>query len=290
MQYFHMVRTADFVPHVPAMTTVPISFRLREHHCINPQHPALCGGVGGEFIDDGIMNAWFPNGATLHESTDDVIVHDRSQDLKSKYETFTEGKPNSHNEDTCTQCRQSREADAEQLAERAREHQRRSSSPPRSPDDSSEGSPSEGAPPERKEPMSELHQAQLSQDVQMPFSSAADIAEARSVAQAALGSSVDVDELLDAEMLSASSESAGRSGVYEEFVTHECNGIQDIIITGEVSPSTLPLILAAETLPRLYQNIASRGTGTSSTAVFVTGTASLPLYARPPFRPKSTSV
>lgn len=229
------------MPHVPAMTTLPISFRLREHHCINPHYPALSGGGASEFIDDGIMNAWFPDGAEIIESADAVVVHDRIQDLKSEYETFTEGKPNSHHEDTCTQCRQSREADAEQVAQRAREHQRRSSDPQRDSDDSPHpnNSPLDGAPPGQKQPVSEVRQVQMPQDVHVPYSSTTDIDEARSVAQAALGSSVDVDELLDAEMRSGSPpESAGRAA-YEEYVIHECNGIQDIIITGEVSTTPL---------------------------------------------------
>jgi hypothetical protein len=89
----------------------------------------------------------------------------------------------------------------------------------------------------------------------------------------------DVDEMLDEEMGDAE-EMEDDVSEWDEYVENTCNGIQDIIITGEVSHSYHNYI---ETrlifLHRLFTVMAKLGSTIASTAVFVDGMDSSPLFA-----------
>ena len=101
--------------------------RLQEHHCISPQRTVPPGGTDDDPLDDGVRNAWFPT-VDLFQSgvrpifiaSPDLISHLHLQDRvtisyrdgdeaeRTVYETFKEGTPNSHNEDTCGTCQHRR--------------------------------------------------------------------------------------------------------------------------------------------------------------------------------------
>jgi hypothetical protein len=85
----------------PTVTTVPLFMRLREHHCINPHSPVITGGQRDGF-DDGLANAWLPPNR-IFESEGKVVVTD-PEARQSVYETYVEGKPNSHDEEVCEAC------------------------------------------------------------------------------------------------------------------------------------------------------------------------------------------
>ncbi|KAI9444668.1 hypothetical protein H4582DRAFT_1910428 [Lactarius indigo] len=94
----------------PFVSTWPFFMRLKEHHCINPQEPVPPGGTYDDLLDDGVRNAWFPT-VDLFQSGGRVTVsyQDDGEAQRSEYETYTEGLPNSHNEDTCITCQYRRE-------------------------------------------------------------------------------------------------------------------------------------------------------------------------------------
>jgi hypothetical protein len=91
----------DFGEQWPFATTAPVYMNLAEFHCVSPQHPALVGGADDGF-DDGVRNAWFPEGATFHESSRGAEVRTCGHDFK--YERFVPGQKNSHDPQTCTLC------------------------------------------------------------------------------------------------------------------------------------------------------------------------------------------
>ena len=119
--------------------------RLREHHCISPAIPALAGHNPNDAIDDGIRNGWFPS-VEIRESgvrclhaytqlsvcTDKVstlqgkvTIQDRSEGVTSEYETFVEGRPNSHNEEKCHICVNNAALREEELQQRVQANRAR---------------------------------------------------------------------------------------------------------------------------------------------------------------------
>lgn len=184
--------------HKPMMTTLPISFRLREHHCISPNEPVAHGGQRQRpMLDDGIANAWFPVDSDFVESGNMVKVIPQNR-RRYKYETYKEGTANSHDESRCTACLARLEIEREELIERMRF---------------------------------------LNSDP-LDFSSGPqEVAEARAVAQEAMGDDVSVDDVLSVEMERAEAEASvesSSSNSNSNVQAPPCNGIRDIIITGEV--------------------------------------------------------
>ncbi|OAX41019.1 hypothetical protein K503DRAFT_736495 [Rhizopogon vinicolor AM-OR11-026] len=85
------------------LNAAPIFMRLREYHCIDPQVPVPTGGTNDGF-DDGIANAWMPNGVQIREERHAgklVLNHHGSA---YTYEAYHPGKVNSHDEATCEGC------------------------------------------------------------------------------------------------------------------------------------------------------------------------------------------
>ncbi|KAI0789567.1 hypothetical protein C8Q75DRAFT_807191 [Abortiporus biennis] len=127
-QYFALITSKVFPDTFsttnPMLITVPIYMRLREHHCINPEYPTVTGGAHDGF-DDGIRNGWFPD-IKISEGNGYVRIEDQDNNYVSKYETYVEGRPNSHSEDTCTQCRERKEEEEAELRERVDANKRMS--------------------------------------------------------------------------------------------------------------------------------------------------------------------
>ncbi|KAI0937449.1 hypothetical protein AcV5_005355 [Taiwanofungus camphoratus] len=246
-QYFGLVTSTNFPTNFsdqnPRLATVPVYMRLREHHCINPQLPVLSGSEPDEF-DDGIRNAWFPT-IQYREANGVVRIEDQTNNEVTHYETYVEGRANSHSEETCTQCRHRRLEEEEELQERVRENARAASA-----EAEGESTPamtrhrlsalcSPGPSPSRvhaeASPNAAVSEAALD----------AEQARARMDVDAALGPSMDVDELLDSVMGETSSEGSDdlerlresdEEEEEEEYIVHTCNGIVDIIVTGETLP------------------------------------------------------
>ncbi|KAH9950972.1 hypothetical protein B0H21DRAFT_776357 [Amylocystis lapponica] len=183
-QYFALVTSTKFPTSFseqnPRLTTVPVYMRLREHHCINPEMPTLPGGSRDGF-DDGVRNAWFPS-ISMRETGGFVRIEDEANNVVSQYETYVEGRPNSHDEETCLACQQQRLDDEEDSVDDAL-----------GPDTNVD---------------------ELIDNIMGPSDQSDD----------------DDDEEDDDGMSDDCSESV------VEYMMHTCNGIQDIIVTGETLP------------------------------------------------------
>ena len=188
----------------------PVYLQLREHHCISPTEPVPCGGNPDD-NDDGINNAWLPPTIEVHEGDDFVRLRDAQHPSQPPivYETFVEGKKNSHNPDTCTLCvRKQRAADL-LLAEKVQRNKdkafREATSAHRATGPPETGSSDGGG---------TVH------DVRMAMN-------------AALGDGQDVDVLVN-EIMSeeASGDDSDDDAEIKANVT--CSGIKDILITGQV--------------------------------------------------------
>ncbi|PCH34350.1 hypothetical protein WOLCODRAFT_62488 [Wolfiporia cocos MD-104 SS10] len=197
-QYFALVTAtefpADFSLENPRMATSPLYMLLREHHCVSPAAPVPHGGSGAEFeFDDGVCNAWFPQ-VEVRERDGRVRIEDRRAGRTHEYETYAEGRANSHDAATCRVCIADRAEEAEIDARMAAEARDR------------------------------------------------ELVLARRAADAALGRSA--DEVLDVVMGDAAGgEDAeddeyvdGAGGAEEEYIVNTCNGVTDIIVTGETLP------------------------------------------------------
>ncbi|EMD32612.1 hypothetical protein CERSUDRAFT_99341 [Gelatoporia subvermispora B] len=94
----------EFATHAPTLLEYPLYMLFREHHAVSPRIPVPPGGRPEEY-DDGLCNAWFPAGLDLRERAGRIQARDAATGFVTEYETFEEGRPNSHNEDTCDVCR-----------------------------------------------------------------------------------------------------------------------------------------------------------------------------------------
>ena len=103
----------------------PVYLQLREHHCVSPTEPAPCGGNPID-NDDGINNAWLPPTIEVQEGNGIVRLRD-TQHLSQSivYETFVEGKKNSHHPDTCKVCVQKQRTADLLLAEKVRQSKKK---------------------------------------------------------------------------------------------------------------------------------------------------------------------
>ncbi|CCM02618.1 uncharacterized protein FIBRA_04721 [Fibroporia radiculosa] len=106
-QYCALISSQDMPAtlsaHDPALYVLPVYMTLREHHCIMPQLPVRTGGAYTEEDDDGINNGWFPE-IQVRETAGRVHVRDTALREDSQYETYAEGRENSHDPETCTAC------------------------------------------------------------------------------------------------------------------------------------------------------------------------------------------
>ncbi|KAH9830428.1 uncharacterized protein C8Q71DRAFT_886156 [Rhodofomes roseus] len=254
-QYEELVRSTEFPQTFsimnPRLMTSPLYMRLREHHCINPMRPAepALPQFEGD-IDEGICNAWFSK-VSISEHGGRVRVEDERRRQVHIYETYVHGRPNSHDETTCTQCIQRREDEEAELAARVRLNARAASGEPLEDDqhhahhhhhhhhhhahdhDHDHDHPHEHAHVHADDPS----------DVDMDADP--ELAQTREGAQEALGR--DPDTVLDEVMADASVDDEDdysedeytddeSEDELEEYIHNTCNGVCDIIITGETLP------------------------------------------------------
>lgn len=236
LDYFNMIRSLRFMKQVPRMVTHPVSFRLREHHCINPNEPIVHGGEPDRpMLDDGVANGWFPEFTKFDERDERVCASippgvrpSVPRGTRHHYETFREGRLMPHDERRCTTCIARRELESEELSQR----------------------------------MAYLDTEPLD------MGSGAEIAAARGAIEEALGAGVSVDAMLADELLPRADEA---------MPLPPCNGIRDIILTGEVMRLCLLvarcLLIAVSACSRC-RSTARRGTCSGSTAACGAGTGS----------------
>lgn len=190
----------------------PVYLQLREHHCISPTEPAPCGGNPND-NDDGINNAWLPPTIEVREGDGIVRLRDSQHpsQLSTIYETFVEGKKNSHHPDTCKVCVQKQRTADLLLAEKVRRSRKKVLRDPsaRRTAGTTEASSSDGG--------------NIVRDV-------------RAAMNAVLGDGQDVDELVNEVMSEEepSSDDDDSDDGAELKMDATCNGIKDILITGQV--------------------------------------------------------
>ncbi|KZT07539.1 uncharacterized protein LAESUDRAFT_651186 [Laetiporus sulphureus 93-53] len=201
-QYFALVNSArlpaSFSSQNPLVVGYPMYANLREHHCIMPEMPIMPGGSEDE-NDDGISNAWFPH-CRIREAGGFVTITDEEHGFVSRYETFVEGRDNSHNPETCTACIRERELDEVEERERIEEIMAAAASNAEYPDDDT------------------------------------NLVRVRKQVDAALGPNTDADELIDTVMSEVTSDDASSLAESDGCIENTCSGITDIAITGETLP------------------------------------------------------
>lgn len=261
-QYMALVTSTSlpntFSSQDPRLYTSTLWMNLREHHCINPEHPVRAGGTHIEY-DDGVGNAYFP-AVTFREVAGRVRVEDEALNRISRYETWVEGRPNSHSPETCTQCRHSKETQEGELRQRVRAITAAAEI-----DSEREGGldieEDKRTTTQRPQPTAGFAaQSQRSSPGPSGVRTSAEnvqLTHAWAAATAALGRDVDVfleDMMLEDDEDSDEEDESGGSGddeseqkqqheyaesvdggeEGEEVIVNTCNGVCDIIVTGEV--------------------------------------------------------
>ncbi|KAF8481802.1 hypothetical protein DFH94DRAFT_408329 [Russula ochroleuca] len=96
----------------PSIYTWPLFMRLKEHHCISPQEPVPAGGPEDDALDDGLRNAWFPSVNLVTKQGRAILTYlHGGETQRTVHETFEQGQPNSHDENTCITCQARRESE-----------------------------------------------------------------------------------------------------------------------------------------------------------------------------------
>ncbi|TBU21907.1 hypothetical protein BD311DRAFT_869690 [Dichomitus squalens] len=230
--YHVAMNSATFIPRLehPAVkaSVVPLFFRLREHHCVSPAVPLPHTEVrDNDPLDEGVMNAYFPRGfpdaylglpGSFSDIRRDGVLRLRQRGTTQEYvyETYVEGRANSHDEATCEMCRD--EAEGKRAARMAEVGEQRESSVP--PSEGSVGDVSDSD----YESEAEDHVDRVRRDV-----------------QSALGDHVDLEELIDdvSRQGDCSDDSASFCDTASDGGTeiiNTCSGVLDIIVTGETLP------------------------------------------------------
>ncbi|EED79734.1 predicted protein [Postia placenta Mad-698-R] len=103
-EYSALTRSTDYPGDIPDehVQKWPVYFNLREHHCIMPKTPMPTGGDAAE-NDEGIYTAWFPSNVSWTEREERagrfIELRENTNELRKwEYETYAEGRPNSHDE------------------------------------------------------------------------------------------------------------------------------------------------------------------------------------------------
>ncbi|KAI0326393.1 hypothetical protein GY45DRAFT_1374008 [Cubamyces sp. BRFM 1775] len=198
-EYEHAIRASEFdevlsTPETPHINEHPLFFTLREHYCISPATPLPFTAAKPDPLDEGIMNAYLPHGfpqayAMTQRDGKLVMRHGKESWV---YETYVEGKENSHNEDTCRMCAEVRWRDEQERLE-------------------------DGVSLEDEE-MTDDNSGD-SEDMELSPQ------QARELARDTIG--MDVDEFIDHVEREVDNDSTTANEV-----TRVCTGISDIIITG----------------------------------------------------------
>ncbi|KAL7285040.1 hypothetical protein ACG7TL_000131 [Trametes sanguinea] len=213
----------------PLVAEQPVYVRFSEHHCIEPENPVPTGR-DADGLGDNVQNAYFPRNFQYLQTGNTLRIElPRSHTTaRYRYETYVEGRPNSHNPATCRVCVYNREEEERQLRARIDEFRRASRGEPEADGDTASGDDeAEGA----------MHDSSRRQRRGSTSSAGSNVSyyygdEANPVHlhQLRLERDQEAEALIDELM------SEGVPDDYEEYIQNDCNGIQDIIITGEVLP------------------------------------------------------
>ena len=230
----------------PSLAEFPVYVRFREHHCISPETPVPTGGTHHGF-DDGLLNAYLPRSFEYGHVGNALRINYPGCRAASRYEDYVEGKPNSHNPTTCTACIARLEQEEFEWRERMA-HSYGSEMDNDVADESAVGDSEEfeARPVPRARRGSES--SQNSRDSYW-YGSEHDAEGPLSTGQMMLERDPDAEALLDEMMTDDFPDD-------EEYIDNECNGILDIIITGEVrrvwsvAVPSVPNVLFA---PALYR-------------------------------------
>ncbi|KAI0652579.1 hypothetical protein C8Q79DRAFT_898223 [Trametes meyenii] len=218
VQAQHMPELTEF----PLVSELPVFVRFTEHHCIDPQIPVPTGTIAGGFLDD-VQNAYFPHSVHFRHVGHSLRIDVPGTRHAARYETYIEGKPNSHNSRTCRICTFRQEAEDRDLRARIATLHRRL-----------QGEPDDMVVEEEEDAMDTVptlrsrSSSVSSQDSDAYYFGDGD--DRLYTHQLRLERDREAEELVDELM------SDGLPDNYEEYIENECNGIQDIIITGEVLP------------------------------------------------------
>ncbi len=230
-------------PHVRA-TVTPLVFKLYEHHCISPARPLPHWEVrDSDPFDEGVSNAYFPRdfphmyvglpGAGADVPRDRVLrLRRRGMVQEHVYETYVEGKENSHDEETCEICIEDMEAErAERMEEVAT--------------DEDAGTQWED---EDRTCVGNVPSVVAQDDSSPPESESegededARIDRIRHEVQDVLGPQLDVEQLIEQVARQDDGSDDGASCCDVDIasdggtdISRTCSGILDIILTGEVS-------------------------------------------------------
>ncbi|KAH9854289.1 hypothetical protein C2E23DRAFT_818015 [Lenzites betulinus] len=219
VQLDHMPELTEF----PIVAEQPVFVRFREHHCIDPETPVPTGT--SPTGDDNLQNAYLPQPFVYRHIGQTLRVDVGTHRLVTRYEDFVEGRPNSHNPRTCRMCILADEEEEKQLRARIdayRERAGRDDSEDIAVDDDPDDMDADPAPRSRSGSMSSA-----ASDVTHYFG---DESNPLYLRQLRLEREREAEAIVDELM------SEGVPEEYEEYIENECNGIQDIIITGEVLP------------------------------------------------------
>ncbi|KAH9897697.1 hypothetical protein C8Q73DRAFT_787944 [Cubamyces lactineus] len=224
VQAQNMPQLSDF----PLVAEQPVYVKFREHHCIDPEDPIPTGTLPDGLGDD-VQNAYFPKPFNYKHIGNSLRIELPRSRVTARYEDFVEGRPNSHNPDRCRLCIYNREEDERQLRRRIEAFREASlnnsdADAEMAIDDEDDDSMDTGSAPRSRRSSSSSQDS----DFSYYFGDEHDdpIAAHRFRLEHDREARAIVDELM----------SQGLPDDYEDFVENECNGIQDIIITGEVLP------------------------------------------------------
>ena len=204
----------------PSLAEFPVYVRFREHHCISPATPVPTGGTNHGF-DDGLLNAYLPKAFEYRHVGNALRINYPGCHAAARYEDYVEGKPNSHNPTTCAACIARFEQEEFEWRERMAHGYA-------GPDDESVIGDSEEA---EAQPVPRARRGSgSSQNSQRSYwyGSEHDAEGPLSSGQMMLEHDPESEALLDEMMIDDLPDDD------EEYIDNECNGILDIIITGEV--------------------------------------------------------
>ncbi|KAI0829030.1 hypothetical protein BC628DRAFT_1533672 [Trametes gibbosa] len=209
----------------PMVAELPVFVRFREHHCIDPETPVPTG-ISPDGLDDNLQNAYLPHPFVYRHVGRTLRVEVPNSRIAARYEDFEEGRPNSHNPRTCRMCLQSQEEDERRLRARIDVYQERLVHGDYE-DAAADDEDAEGV---DADPAFRSRSGSVSSDASDVTYYFGDESNPLFLRQLRLEREHEAEAIVDELM------SEGVPEDYEEYIENECNGIQDIIITGEVLP------------------------------------------------------
>lgn len=271
--YLLAINSAEFVPELeqPAtnVTSNPLFFKLREHHCISPATPLPAWEVMQDPFNEGVMNAYCPR--DFRSGSDGVwAVDERGGRLRIRkrgrpeefvYETYVPGKRNvgesgnGHDEERCALCARRRQqqqpeaaphVDGAECVDDGDGDVDMVDDATYADDDASiyDSLTEDSTPGDSTETEDDIDVDEAEAEPEDEYEH---ILATRRIIQHALGAGTDIDGLIQ-QIANASDDNGGHERVYPaasdvtksstsrsaEASRTKCTGVQDIIITGEV--------------------------------------------------------